>query len=73
MSIDEIQDSPEVYGKIRSFAREFCCDFIVTGSYLGKTREKEFFQAAGDVNFLTMTGSGCGLFKNHLQGGEQQV
>ena len=71
--IDEIQDSPEVYGKIRSFAREFCCDFIVTGSYLGKTREKEFFQAAGDVNFLTMTGSGCGLFKNHLQGGEQQV
>lgn len=53
--IDEIQDSPEVYGKIRNFAREFCCDFIVTGSYLGKTREKEFFQAAGDVNFLTMT------------------
>jgi len=53
--IDEIQDSPEVYGKIRNFARDFCCDFIVTGSYLGKTREKEFFQAAGDVNFLTMT------------------
>ncbi len=53
--IDEIQDSSEVYGKIRSFAREFRCDFIVTGSYLGKTREKEFFQAAGDVNFLTMT------------------
>lgn len=53
--IDEIQDSPEVYGKIRNFAREFSCDFIVTGSYLGKTREKEFFQAAGDVNFLTMT------------------
>ena len=52
--IDEIQDSPEVYGKIRNFARDFCCDFIVTGSYLGKTREKEFFQAAGDVNFLTM-------------------
>lgn len=34
--IDEIQDSPEVYGKIRSFARELCCDFVVTGSYLGK-------------------------------------
>lgn len=53
--IDEIQDSPEVYSRIRSFARDFCCDFIVTGSYLGKTREKEFFQSAGDVNFLTMT------------------
>lgn len=53
--IDEIQDSAEVYGKIRNFAREFSCDFIVTGSYLGKTREKEFFQAAGDVNFLSMT------------------
>ena len=53
--IDEIQDSAEVYGKIRNFAREFACDFIVTGSYLGKTREKEFFLAAGDLNFLTMT------------------
>lgn len=53
--IDEIQDSAEVYGKIRNFAREFTCDFIVTGSYLGKTREKEFFLAAGDLNFLTMT------------------
>jgi hypothetical protein len=53
--IDEIQDSSEVYGKIRNFAREFTCDFIVTGSYLGKTREKEFFQSAGDVNFLTMS------------------
>ena len=53
--IDEIQDSAEVYGKIRNFAREFTCDFIVAGSYLGKTREKEFFLAAGDLNFLTMT------------------
>ena len=25
------------------FAREFACDFIVAGSYLGKTREKDFF------------------------------
>lgn len=53
--IDEIQDSAEVYSKIRNFSREFICDFIVTGSYLGKTRDKEFFLAAGDVNFLTMT------------------
>lgn len=53
--IDEIQDSSEVYSKIRNFARDFSCDFIVTGSYLGKTREKEFFLAAGDLNYLTMT------------------
>lgn len=53
--IDEIQDSAEVYGKIRNLARDFSCDVIVTGSYLGRTREKEFFLSAGDVNYLTMT------------------
>ena len=52
--IDEIQDSAEVYGKIRNFARDFACDFIVTGSYLGRTRDKEFFLAAGDVNHMIM-------------------
>lgn len=53
--IDEIQESSRVYSMIRQFAREFECDFIVTGSYLGKTREKEFFLSAGDVDSLTMT------------------
>ncbi len=53
--IDEIQESSVVYSKIREFAREFRCHFIVTGSYLGKTREKEFFLSAGDVESLTMT------------------
>lgn len=53
--IDEIQDSPIVYSKIREFSREFKCHFIVTGSYLGKTREKEYFLSAGDVESLTMT------------------
>lgn len=53
--IDEIQDSPVVYSKIREFSREFKCHFIVTGSYLGKTREKEYFLSAGDVESLTMT------------------
>lgn len=53
--IDEIQDSPAVYSKIREFARDFQCHFIVTGSYLGKTREKEFFLSAGDVETLSMT------------------
>ena len=53
--IDEIQDSPMVYSKIREFSRDFNCHFIVTGSYLGKTREKEYFLSAGDVESLTMT------------------
>lgn len=53
--IDEIQDSPEVYSKIREFARNFHCHFIVAGSYLGRTQGKEFFLSAGDVESLTMT------------------
>ena len=53
--IDEIQESSKVYSMIRQFAREFECDFIMTGSYLGKTREKDFFLSAGDVDSLTMT------------------
>lgn len=53
--IDEIQESSEVYSLIREFARDFKAHFIVTGSYLGKTREKEFFLSAGDVDTLTMT------------------
>lgn len=52
--IDEIQESPEIYSRIRELAREFSCDFIVTGSYLGKTREKEFFLSAGDTDTLIM-------------------
>lgn len=53
--IDEIQASPIIYSKIREFARNFNCHFIVTGSYLGKTREKEYFLSAGDTETLTMT------------------
>lgn len=52
--IDEIQESSEVYSKIRQFAREFTAHFIVTGSYLGKTLEKEYFLPAGDIDALTM-------------------
>ena len=52
--IDEIQESAEVYSLIRQFAREFQCHFIVTGSYLGKTLEKEYFLPAGDMESLTL-------------------
>lgn len=53
--IDEIQESATVYSQIREFARNFKSRFIVTGSYLGKTREKEYFLSAGDVETLTMS------------------
>lgn len=53
--IDEIQESAAVYSRIREFARDFKAHFIVTGSYLGKTRDKEYFLSAGDVDTLTMT------------------
>ena len=52
--IDEIQESAEVYSKIRQFARDFSCHFIVTGSYLGKTLDKEYFLPAGDMDVLIM-------------------
>lgn len=41
--IDEIQESARIYSCIRQFAREFRAHFIVTGSYLGRILEKEFF------------------------------
>jgi len=52
--VDEIQESAKVYSLIRQFAREFDCHFIVTGSYLGKTLEKEYFLPAGDTDNLTL-------------------
>lgn len=52
--IDEIQESVETFNQIRTFAREFVCCVIVTGSYLGKTMQKDFFLPAGDIDRLTM-------------------
>lgn len=52
--IDEIQESAEVYSLIRQFAREFDCHFVVTGSYLGKTFSKEYFQPVGDLDILSL-------------------
>ncbi len=52
--IDEIQESARVYSLIRQFARNFQCHFIVAGSYLGKTVEKEYFLPAGDTVELRM-------------------
>lgn len=52
--IDEIQESAEVYNQIRTLAREFQAYVIVTGSYLGKTIEPEFFLPAGDMDHMIM-------------------
>lgn len=50
--LDEIQESKPLYEAIRVFNREYDCDVIVTGSYLG--RISNYFQPVGDVERLTM-------------------
>lgn len=52
--LDEVQESTLVYNQIRTFAREFQCYVVVTGSYLGETLQSEFFLPAGDTDNLTM-------------------
>ena len=50
--IDEIQESSEIYNRIREFTRQFRARFIVTGSYLGKIYDPEFRYSSGDVTRL---------------------
>lgn len=50
--IDEIQESAEIYNRIREFTRQFQCRFIVTGSYLGRVYDPEFRYSSGDVTKL---------------------
>lgn len=50
--IDEIQESADIYNRVREFNRTLKSDFIVTGSYLGKILNKEFKYSAGDLDFL---------------------
>lgn len=52
--IDEIQESAKVYNQIRTLSREFESYVIVTGSYLGKALQREFFLPAGDTDRLLM-------------------
>ena len=52
--IDEIQESAEIYNRIREFTRQFKCRFIVTGSYLGRVYDSEFRYSSGDVTKLTI-------------------
>lgn len=50
--IDEIQEVAEVYNHVREFTRKFVCRFIITGSYLGRTLNKDFKMSAGDLTSL---------------------
>ena len=50
--IDEIQESAEIYNRIREFTRQFQCRFVVTGSYLGRVYDPEFRYSSGDVTKL---------------------
>lgn len=52
--IDEIQESAEIYNRIREFTRYFKAHFIVTGSYLGRVYDSEFRFSSGDVTKLTI-------------------
>ena len=52
--IDEIQESAEIYNQIRTLAREFQAYVIVTGSYLRRTMELDFFLPAGDMDHMVM-------------------
>lgn len=52
--IDEIQISKTVYNSIRTLDENLNCDIIVTGSYLGKTLNKDYFPPAGTITKLCM-------------------
>lgn len=50
--IDEIQESADIYNRIREFTRTLKSDFIITGSYLGRILNKEFKYSSGDLDYL---------------------
>jgi len=50
--IDEIQESAEIYNRIREFTRELQSDFIIMGSYLGRILNKDFKYSSGDLDYL---------------------
>lgn len=50
--IDEIQESADIYNRVREFTRTLKCDFIITGSYLGRILKREFKYSSGDLDYL---------------------
>ena len=64
--IDEIQESADIYNRIREFNRAFKSDFIITGSYLGRILKKEFKYSAGDLDYLEINTLGFEEFLDAL-------
>lgn len=52
--IDEIQEDAKVFNAIRELSRTMKSHVVVTGSYLGRTMNKEYWLSAGDVTYLEM-------------------
>ena len=52
--IDEIQESSTVYNSIRALQGELNCHVAVTGSYLGKTLNSQYFKPAGNMKEVEM-------------------
>ena len=50
--IDEIQESVDIYNRIREFTRNLACDFIITGSYRGRIMNDDFKYSAGDLDAI---------------------
>ena len=51
-TIDEIQESAEIYNRVREFTRELKSDFIIIESYPGRILNKEFKYSSGDLDYL---------------------
>lgn len=68
--IDEIQESAEIYNRVREFTRQFRCRFIVTGSYLGRIYESEFRYSSGDVTKLQIYTLS---FEEFLEAGDEKL
>lgn len=47
--LDEIQESSNIYNSIRALQNCLDCDVAVTGSYLGKTLNAQYFKPAGNI------------------------
>lgn len=52
--IDEIQEDAKIFNAIRELSRTMKSHVVVTGSYLGRTMNKEYWLSAGDVIHLEM-------------------
>lgn len=65
--VDEIQLIPKVYNSIRLLKSQLKCDIVVTGSYLGRIFNSEFFHPAGQIDIISLRTLSfrefCSLFK----------